>query len=150
MDKSYHALIDGRIYFGGAADVPAMIEQEAVEVVVDLREESTGLAADAPTVQWQRIPLGDNNPEPQDKLFGEAIQAVVAAHRAGKRVAFHCGGGKGRTGTVAAGVLLELGVCHSFEEAQAYAKAIRPVINIKPEQREALEALYPQTGATSI
>lgn len=149
MDKSYHALIDGRIYFGGAADVPAMIAHEAVEVVVDLREESTGLAATAPDVQWQRVPLGDNNTEPQDKLFSDAIQAVVAAYRAGKKVAFHCGGGKGRTGTVAAGVLLELGICHSFDDAQAKAQSIRPVIHIKPEQRAALEALYPQTGAAS-
>jgi protein-tyrosine phosphatase len=56
-------------------------------------------------------------------------------------VAFHCGGGKGRTGTVAAGVLLELGLCSTLAEAEA--KAIRPVVNIKPDQRKALEHLYP-------
>lgn len=149
MEKSYHALLEGRVYFGGAADVPAMIENEAVDIVVDLREESTGLAADAAAVMWQRIPLGDNNPEPQAALFGEAIRAVVAAYRDGKRVAFHCGGGKGRTGTVAAGVLLELGMCQRFDEAQARAKSIRPIINIKPEQRAALAVLYPQAVAAA-
>ncbi|GAA5183461.1 hypothetical protein GCM10025771_35110 [Niveibacterium umoris] len=144
MEKSYQALVADRIYLGAASDVQAMIDNEAVEVVVDLREESTGLAAQAPAVEWQRIPLGDNNAEPQDKLFGDAIQAVVAAYRSGKKVAFHCGGGKGRTGTVAAGVLLELGICPSFAEAEASARSIRPTINIKTEQRAALEALYPQ------
>ncbi|MGC8731121.1 MAG: protein-tyrosine phosphatase family protein, partial [Halothiobacillaceae bacterium] len=67
----------------------------------------------------------------------------VSAYRDGKKVAFHCGGGKGRTGTVAAGVLLELGLCSTFAEAEAHAKAIRPVVNIKPDQREALLQLYP-------
>jgi len=143
MDKTYHALVEGRIFYGGAADVPAMIAQEGVTVVVDLREESTGLAADAPGVEWIRIPLGDNSPEPQDKLFGDAIAQVVRADRAGRKVAFHCGGGKGRTGTVAAGVLVELGLCATLDAAADLAKAIRPVIQIKPEQRAALDALYP-------
>ena len=69
----------------------------------------------------------------------------MSAYRDGKKVAFHCGGGKGRTGTVAAGVLLELGLCSTLGEAEAAAKAIRPVVNIKPDQREALESLYPNT-----
>lgn len=44
---------------------------------------------------------------------------------------------------MAAGVLLELGLCSTLGEAEAAAKAIRPVVNIKPDQREALESLYP-------
>ncbi|WP_425393266.1 hypothetical protein [Cohnella laeviribosi] len=34
-------------------------------------------------------------------MFKQAIDKVVHAYRQGKKVAFHCGGGKGRTGTVA-------------------------------------------------
>ncbi len=143
MQKHYHELIAGRIYFGSAGDVQQMAEEEHLDVVVDLREESKGCAASNPSLVWQKIPLGDNTEHPQALLFKHAIQAVVSAYRAGKKVAFHCGAGKGRTGTVAAGVLLELGLCSTLAEAEARAKTIRPAINIKPEQREALLQLYP-------
>lgn len=142
-EKPYHALIPGSIYMGGAADVQAMADEEGIQVVVDLREESTGCAARGSDVEWIRIPLGDEAHEPQEEVLQRGIQQVVAAHKAGRKVAFHCGGGRGRTGTVAYGVLLELGLAGSLEEAEAKAKAIRPSLNIKPAQRQALETLYP-------
>jgi protein-tyrosine phosphatase len=143
-DKSYHQLIAGHVYLGGASDVAAMVEQDGVQVIVDLREESTGCAAADTGVTWTKIPLGDDPGQDQAALFKAAIDAVVSAYRAGQKVGFHCGGGKGRTGTVAIGVLLELGLCQTLEEAEAKAKAIRPVISMKPAQRTALQQLYPQ------
>lgn len=143
-DKSYHQLIADHVYLGGASDVAAMVEQDGVQVIVDLREESTGCAAAAADVTWTKIPLGDDPAQDQAALFKSAIDAVVTAYRAGQKVGFHCGGGKGRTGTVAVGVLLELGLCQTLEEAEAKAKAIRPVISLKPTQRAALQQLYPQ------
>ena len=141
-DKTYQALINDRIYFGGAKDVPAMVENESVQVVVDLREESQACESSASSVDWIKIPLGDNSTEPEHKLFAQAIQAVVSAYHQNRKVAFHCGGGKGRTGTVAVGVLLELGLCKTIDEAEAMAKSIRPVISIKPDQRASLLKLY--------
>ncbi|HNF91585.1 MAG TPA: dual specificity protein phosphatase family protein [Accumulibacter sp.] len=144
MQKQYHELIPGRIFLGGAGDMQQLAEVEGIEVVVDLREEATGCAASDSALVWRRVPIGDESEHPQTALFNEAIQAVVAAYRDGKKVAFHCGGGKGRTGAVATGVLLELGLCDTLDEAEAAAKAIRPVIRIRPDQRQALEQLYPQ------
>lgn len=144
QDKTYHQLIADRIYLGGASDVPAMVADEGVRVIVDLREESTGCAADAAGLTWIRIPLGDDPSQDQAALFKTAIEAVIAAYRGGQKVAFHCGGGKGRTGTVAVGVLLALGMCQTLDEAEAAAKAIRPIISMKPAQRAALQKLYPQ------
>ncbi len=143
MQNQYHKLVSDRIYFGGAGDIQQIAEEENINVVVDLREESTGCAASNVGLTWKQIPPGDNAEQPQVELFKTAIQTVVSACQDGKKVAFHCGGGKGRTGTVAAGVLLELGLCSTLAEAKAKAKAIRPVVNIKPDQREALEHLYP-------
>ncbi|MDN0084955.1 dual specificity protein phosphatase family protein [Crenobacter sp. SG2305] len=143
-EKTYHQLIADRIYLGGVSDVPAMVEQDGVQVIVDLREESTGCAAQSADVVWTRIPLDDRPEQDQSTLFKAAIDAVVTAYRDGKKVGFHCGGGKGRTGTVATGVLLELGLCQTLDEAEAKAKEIRPVLNMKPAQRAALERLYPQ------
>ena len=143
MQKHYHELVEGRIYFGGAGDIQQIADDEKIDMVVDLREESTGCAASSTGLTWKQIPLGDDADQPQVELFKDAIQSVVSAYRQGRKVAFHCGGGKGRTGTVAAGILLELGLCSTLAEAEAKAKAICPVVNIKPDQRKALEHLYP-------
>jgi hypothetical protein len=40
MQKQYHELIAGRIYFGGASDIQQIADVEHIDVVVDLREES--------------------------------------------------------------------------------------------------------------
>lgn len=142
LKKTYQALIADQIYLGGAKDVPAMVENEGVQIVVDLREESQGCESSDSSVTWFKIPLGDNATESEHLLFAQAIQAVVSAYEQKKKVAFHCGGGKGRTGTVAVGILLELGLCKTLDEAEAMAKSIRPVINMKPEQRASLVRLY--------
>lgn len=141
-DKAYQALIADRIYFGGAKDVIAMVENDRIQVVVDLREESQACESSDSSVTWIKIPLGDNATKPEHILFAQAIQAVISAYQQNKKVAFHCGGGKGRTGTVAVGVLLELGICKTIDEAETLAKNIRPVISVKPEQRASLEILY--------
>jgi protein-tyrosine phosphatase len=142
QEKAYQALIADRIYFGGAKDVVAMVENDKIQVVVDLREESQACESSDSSVTWIKIPLGDNATEPEKLLFAQAIQAVVSAYHQNKKVAFHCGGGKGRTGTVAVGVLLELGICKTIDEAETLAKSIRPVICIKPGQRASLAGLY--------
>lgn len=141
-DNTYQALIEDKIFFGGAKDVENMVKQEGIDVVVDLREEAEECAYPEANVQWVQIPLGDHTSEPQAELFQSAIDEVVKAYRNEKKVGFHCGGGKGRTGTVAVGLLRELGLAQTLEEAEAKAKAIRPVIAVKPNQWEALRAIY--------
>ncbi|GGF95826.1 protein-tyrosine phosphatase family protein [Paenibacillus abyssi] len=142
MDKNYHSLISNKIFMGGAADIEQMIKNEQVEVIVDLREESTGCAYPSPDVQWIQVPIGDNAQTPQEELFQAAIDHVVSAYKKGKKVGFHCGGGKGRTGAVAIGTLISLGLSGTIEEAEEKAKSIRPVIQIRQPQRDALEKLY--------
>lgn len=142
MQKNYQNLIDDKIFFGGAADVEDMFKNEGIEMVVDLRGEATECSYRNESLKWIQVPLGDNADGPQDLLFKEAVDHVVEAYKSGKKVGFHCGGGSGRTGAVAVGTLIELGRGNTIEEAEAMAKAIRPKVNIKPAQREALEKLY--------
>lgn len=142
MKPSYDALIDGKVFFGGAKDVKDMVEQEGIRLVVDLRGESQGCADPDADVQWVQVPLGDEAAEPQAELFKQAIRQVADAYRGGVKVGFHCGGGRGRTGTVAVGVLMELGLAAGLEEAEAMAKSKRPSIAVKPAQWEALRELY--------
>ncbi|GGD58895.1 protein-tyrosine phosphatase family protein [Paenibacillus nasutitermitis] len=142
--SNYQALIQDRIYFGGADDVPHMIEDAKCEIIVDLRGEASEIDHSDEKATKIVVPLGDNTDTPQDVLFHQAISHVVDAYHSGKRVGFHCGGGKGRTGAVAVGTLIELGLARTIEEAEQKAKAIRPVIHIREPQREALTKLYPK------
>ncbi|WP_270168399.1 protein-tyrosine phosphatase family protein [Paenibacillus sp. SYP-B4298] len=142
-EKNYHALIPDKIFMGAATDVESMVKNEGIEVIVDLRGEATECAYPAAHSKWIQISLADNASGPQEKAFEQAIQAVTEAFRQNKKVAFHCGGGKGRTGTVAVGTLLTLGLSKTIDEAVAEARSIRQVIDIKPSQRESLQTLYP-------
>ncbi|KRE35208.1 protein-tyrosine phosphatase family protein [Paenibacillus sp. Soil522] len=142
MSKNYHALIPGYVFMGGANDVQSIVDNEGVKVVVDLREEAEQCAAVGEGLKWIKVPLGDEASEPQEQLLQTAIEAVTAAYKNGEKVAFHCGGGKGRTGTVAYGTLLELGLAGTIEDAEQQAQRIRSILNIKPAQRKSLEDLY--------
>ncbi|MCY9692221.1 protein-tyrosine phosphatase family protein [Paenibacillus alginolyticus] len=142
MPNNYQSLHENKIFFGGAADVEDMVKNEGVEVIVDLRGEATECAFPSPNVQWIQVPLGDNSEEPEEQLFQQAISHVIEAYKSGKKVGFHCGGGKGRTGTVAVGTLLTLGRAQSIEEAEELAKSIRPVVSVKAPQRESLERIF--------
>jgi protein-tyrosine phosphatase len=142
MEKNYQSFVENRIFMGGASDVEDMVKNEQVEVIVDLREESKGCAYPSPNVKWIHVPIGDNSETPQETLFKEAIDHVVKAHNQGKKVGFHCGGGKGRTGAVAIGTLIALGKVKTINEAEKMAKSIRPIINIREPQRVALEKIY--------
>jgi len=42
--KNYHALLEDKIYMGGATDVEAMVKNEGIQVIVDLRGEATECA----------------------------------------------------------------------------------------------------------
>ncbi|WP_127529363.1 protein-tyrosine phosphatase family protein [Paenibacillus kobensis] len=142
MEKNYHDLYEGKIFMGAAADVEAMEKNEGIDVIVDLRGEAVECAYPESTARWVQIALGDNSPENQHLLFKQAIDEVAEAYRSGKKVAFHCGGGKGRTGTVAAGTLLVLGLAQDIDDAELKAKQIRSVIDIKPVQKEALIRIF--------
>ncbi|MBG9522498.1 hypothetical protein ABE49_27780 [Bacillus thuringiensis] len=55
---------------------------------------------------------------------------------------YFCSGGRNRTGTVASGLLLELGHASNVEDAEQQVKAVRSIIAIKPELKQVLINLY--------
>ncbi len=140
-EKKYQALLDNQIFIGGAADVKDMVANEKIEVVVDLRGEVAEPAYPHPDVRWIQMKLGDAA-EDQAALFQQAIDTVVDEYRKGNKVAFHCNGGRGRTGAVAAGTLIALGLSDSLEDAERKVQEIRPSVMIKPAQKEALQKLF--------
>jgi protein-tyrosine phosphatase len=77
-------------------------------------------------LQWFHLPIEDDHAPEQEfanawRTAGEKVHALLAS---GKSIAIHCKGGSGRTGLVAAQILLERGV--SFDEVIERVRAIRP------------------------
>ena len=139
MEKNYHELIKDRIYIGGADDVDDVMENEKVDMVFDLRAESSKASFTSNRVH---SPIVDDADQ-QDASVKKSIERVVNAYNEGKIVYFHCQGGSNRTGTVAIGTLLNLGKVNTIVEAEEIAKTVRSKISVKPEMKEALKRIFP-------
>lgn len=126
--KTYQALLDGRIFIGGAADAEAMVRDEGCELIIDLRVEATAPSYTG-EAQYIQIGLADGT-EGQEELLKHAIEHVVEAYNEGKKVGFHCAGGRSRAGSVAIGTLVALGHADSYESAEQQVKAIRPEVEV--------------------
>nr|WP_309101719.1 dual specificity protein phosphatase family protein [Fredinandcohnia onubensis] len=139
--KNYHELVKDRIYIGGADDVQEALKNEKIDVVYDLRAEAPN---EEPKYSRVHSPIVDDA-ENQEESIESSIEHVVNAYKEGKNVYFHCQGGSNRTGTVAIGTLLALSKASTIEEAEELAKQARPKINVKPEMKEALKRIYPNS-----
>lgn len=137
--KNYHELFQKRLYIGGADGIKDVLENESVDLVFDLRAEAT-----TEEVKYHRVhsPIVDDAAD-QDESVKKSIERVVRAYNEGNNIYFHCQGGSNRTGTVAVGALLSLGMADSIEKAEEIAKSARPKINVKPEMKETLKRLFP-------
>ncbi|MTH51884.1 protein tyrosine phosphatase [Bacillus mangrovi] len=138
MEKSYQQLVKNRIFIGGADDINELLNNEKIDVIYDLRAE-----ADSGQHVKQRVhlPIVDDS-EKQDDSVKRALDEVEKAYNENKNIYFHCSGGKNRTGTVAIGTLINLGLADIVDEAERKAKSIRPAIQVKPEMKDTLNRLY--------
>ncbi|MCU4787830.1 tyrosine-protein phosphatase [Bacillus cereus] len=138
---NYHELVKGKVYIGGVDAVQDAVKKYGITEVFDLRaggEEPEGFPAGTKRHAYPIV----EGAEGQDDSVRNAIAAVKEAVEQDKKVFFHCSGGRNRTGTVATGLLVELGIAENIEEAERKAKEVRSIINIKPELREVLGNLY--------
>jgi protein-tyrosine phosphatase len=140
--KSYQSLHDNKIFIGGQHDVEALIRDEKCEVIIDLRAEAPIDDSETDGIKHIHIPLVDQK-EGQEQKILQAVSNVVDAYKAGKKVAFHCAAGRSRTGSVAIGMLLTLGISHSVEDAEQYVKRIRPEVTIHPLLKESVQKAFP-------
>ncbi|WP_369900098.1 dual specificity protein phosphatase family protein [Bacillus manliponensis] len=138
---NYHELVKGKVYIGGVDAIQEAVKKHGITEVFDLRaggEEPEEFPAEA---KRHACPIVEDV-EGQDESVRNAIGAVKGAVEQGKKVYFHCSGGRNRTGTVATGLLLELGHASTVEEAEQKAKEIRSIININTEMMQVLKRLY--------
>ncbi|NLP50948.1 dual specificity protein phosphatase family protein [Bacillus sp. RO1] len=139
-EKNYQSLMEN-VFIGGADQAREAHSNEGLDVIIDLRAETDNLGDNLPRIH---MPIVDDAAK-QDESVKAAIEYVVQAQQEGKKVYFHCSGGRNRTGTVAMGTLLHLGKASTVEEAERLATSIRPVINVKPELKEVLQNMYEKT-----
>ena len=137
MDKQYQALVDDRIFIGGAMDVTAAIEEERIDVVYDLRAESP-----VPSSEISKHEPIVDDAELQDESIRTGVKQIVQDYQDGKKVFFHCNTGRGRAGAMAVATLLELRLAETVEAAEAQVKKIRPEVNVKPQFKAALKRIY--------
>lgn len=104
--------------WGAAAVVTLMEEHELAEYQV----ERLGAAVGALGMEWHHLPIIDVDVprEPFEALWIRSGPRLREHLADGRRILLHCRGGLGRTGTIAARLLAELGV-----PAQAAVTAVR-------------------------
>lgn len=75
---------------------------------------------------------------PTDEQFQTAVQIVAEWRAAGRCVLIHCAQGHGRTATITAAVMVQLGLAPGVEEALSEVRAARPFAYPSREQKAAL------------
>jgi ADP-ribosyl-[dinitrogen reductase] hydrolase len=124
----------------GAIAVVTLLEPEELTL---LRVERLGEEVALRNMLWFHIPIVDTKTPDEDferewDVAGEQLRSIL---RSGSDVLVHCRGGLGRAGTIAARLLIELGMAP--ETAIASVRAVRPgaietsaqekyVLNISP------------------
>lgn len=115
--------------------MPAELPAE-VTAVLDLTAEFFEPAAIVRRVRYVSCPILDARDLPVDDL-----RRALAAVAEEKCVYVHCAQGHGRTGLVAAALLVVRGEAASAEEALARVREVRRGVRLNARQRRCLEAL---------
>lgn len=136
--NNYEPLIQGRIFFGGVEAIDDLITNEEIDVIYDLR---ASVPNELPNHKSIHQPIVNDEAKQQESIQ-DAVNAVMKDYYDGKNIYFHCNTGRGRGGTIATAVMLELEQATTVDEAEDKVKNIRPSTNVRPQFKDALKNLY--------
>jgi protein-tyrosine phosphatase len=131
-EPPFHRIAPGLL--AGRRLLPREMPAE-VRTVVDLTAEFAEPRAVRGTGSYLCLPMLDAS-VPTD---GELRELLDRIGRSPEPVYVHCAEGHGRTGLVAAALLVRKGLANDAEEALAALRGIRPGVDLKPAQRALLE-----------
>ncbi|MEP0071377.1 MAG: dual specificity protein phosphatase family protein [Marinomonas sp.] len=91
---------------------------------------------------WYQLPVEDDQAPEQDffSAFNPVKEAILGHLKEKKTIVIHCRGGTGRTGMMAAILLLESG--YQWEQAKSLVQSIRPTSLTIPAHVAFLEEQY--------
>jgi ADP-ribosylglycohydrolase/protein-tyrosine phosphatase len=134
-----------------AVDLDRLAEGHGVDVLVSLVEDAElghlhiphlVAEAEARGIAVLRLPVRDCDVPGDPARAAQVAQAALSLARAGRRVVFHCRGGLGRAGTLAACTLRAAGL--PADAAMARVRAVRPGAIETPGQERFVAAFHPQ------
>lgn len=119
----------------GAAALVSLVERDELEL---LGITAIGKQAQRIALDWYHLPIADfRAPGPAfEQGWSECGQTILTRLRKGERIMIHCLAGLGRTGTIAARILVELGL--PPRAAIAHVREARPGAIQNPEQERYL------------
>jgi protein-tyrosine phosphatase len=128
---------------GASALLTLMSTEELLQNEVDLLPEECQMLG----IEWYHLPVED------DQAPGEAFKAAWERHQPrlkqllaeGKTIAIHCKGGSGRTGLIAAQLLIESGM--QFSDAIREVQSLRPRAIQHPAHIEYIRQFDTQSNA---
>ncbi len=112
-----------RVHQWGTRMVISLVEEHEFR---DLQVETLPDDVDRLGMKWRHLPIRDKSlpGECFKELWPDLGREIMTTLQAGQRVFLHCSGGLGRTGTIAACLLIESGL--SAEEAIVQVRLARP------------------------
>ena len=140
-DRDLGVDLDAIAAWGAVAVVTLVEEHELASLGVPVAR--LGAEVVARHMDWLHLPIADVSvPGPAfEARWAEVGEGLRARLRVGFNVLVHCKGGLGRAGTIAARLLIELGVVP--EEAVRRVRAVRPGAIEMPEQLAYVLGLQP-------
>ena len=96
------------------------------------------------TADFARFPILDGTP-PTPETFRQAVDRATSDRARAKTVLIHCAQGHGRSATIAAAVLVRLGLTNSVEEALVRVRTARPRARPSKDQCSALTSFLSAT-----
>jgi protein-tyrosine phosphatase len=108
------------------AGVEAIVTMLPSEEIKALNVPTLGSDINAFNMQWFQLPVADDQSPEQDffDAFEQAKPKLIELVEQQATIAIHCRGGSGRTGLMAAILLLEMG--HSWDDVKSWVQSIRP------------------------